>query len=206
MSIDALTSASAVDQEVLERLFTDAHTASVFAETPIEDEVLEHLHALTRMPPTAMNIQPLRIVWVRSAEGQERLASFMNENNSAKTAAAPLVAVLAYDLNWHEHLATLAPFRLEAKDSFAANEPLRSGMATLSAHMQAGYFLLAARTLGLDVGPMTGFDAAGIDREFLSEQGWRSFAVVNLGYPAADGAGYRPRGGRLGFDEQTLTV
>lgn len=190
----------------VEQLFTGAHTAQTFADLPVTAEQERAIHAMMRMPPTAMNTQPLRILWVRSPEARERLGALMSQGNRAKTLAAPLTAVLAYDLNWHQHLATLAPFRADAKADFEANEPLRSGMAQLSAHLQAGYFLLAARAVGLDVGPMSGFNRAGVDREFLAENGWHSFVIVNLGHPAAGGGDYRERQGRLSFEEQTLTV
>jgi 3-hydroxypropanoate dehydrogenase len=195
-----------LDEVALGQLFTQAHTANSFDETPVSDEVLERLHELTVMPPSAMNIQPLRILWVRSPEAQATLGALMGEGNRDKTLAAPLVAVLAFDAQWHEHLELLAPFRAAAKDTFAANEPMRVGMAKTNAAIQMGYFLLAARSLGLDVGPQAGFDAQGVDAAFFADNGWQSFAVVNLGYPAADGAGYRERQGRLEFGEQTLTV
>lgn len=206
MRIEATTVGTALDEHAVRQLFTGAHTAQTFAQTPVTQEQERAIHDMVRMPPTAMNTQPLRIVWVRSAEARERLGPLMSETNRAKTLAAPLTAVLCYDVNWHEHLATLAPFRLDAQAEFAANEPLRSGMAQLSAHLQAGYFLLAARAVGLDVGPMSGFDKAGVDREFLAQKGWRSFAIVNLGHPAPERSGYRDRQGRLSFEEQTLTV
>ncbi|WP_233556017.1 malonic semialdehyde reductase [Galactobacter caseinivorans] len=211
MSIESPTTAARaaraqLDSGAVEQLFTGAHTAAAFAPTPVTQEQQRAIHEMMRMPPTAMNTQPLRILWVRSPEARERLGALMSQPNRAKTLAAPLSAVLAYDVNWHEHLATLAPFRLDSQAEFAANEPLRTGMAQMSAHIQAGYFLLAARANGLDVGPMSGFDKSGVDREFLAEKGWHSFAVVNLGHPAADGAGYRDRQGRLSFEEQTLTL
>lgn len=209
-----MTSRSSIDAPVRERLstadidqlFAGAHTADVFADRPVDEHVLRELHSMLRMPPTAMNIQPLRVVWVRSPEARERLGECMSEGNRAKTLAAPLTAVLAYDVDWHEHLEVLAPFRLGSQAEFAANEPMRTGMAQLSAHLQAGYLLLAARALGLDVGPMGGFDKARVDREFFDGTGWHSFVVVNLGYPATEGSGYRPRQGRLSFEEQTRTV
>lgn len=195
-----------LDEEAIGLLFTDAHTANAFAPTEVSDEVLERLHGLTVMAPTAMNTQPLRILWIRSPEAKATVGALMGEGNREKTLAAPLVAVLAFDAAWHEHLETLAPFRAAAKDTFAANEPMRVGMAKTNAAIQMGYFLLAARGLGLDVGPQAGFDAKGVDEAFFTENGWQSFAVVNLGYPAADGAGYRERQARLGFAQQTLTV
>lgn len=200
------TALARLGEDELGALFTQAHTANAFAPTPVSDETLRELHELTKMPPSAMNSQPLRVLWVRSEAARERLGSFMSEGNRDKTAQAPLVAVLAYDARWHEYLETLAPFRASAKESIDANVGMRESMAKLNAAIQAGYFLLAARSLGLDVGPQGGFDHAGVDAAFFAENGWRSFAVVNLGYPAADGAGYRGRQGRLSYEEQTLTV
>lgn len=198
--------AAPLDEAQLDALFEGAHTAESFADREVPEEVLRRLQELTRMPPSAMNSQPLRILWVRSPEARAELVSHMGGNNKAKTLAAPLTAVLASSDRWHCHLPTLAPFRVKDMDSLEENEPMRRGLAHTSARIQAGYFLLAARALGLDVGPMGGFKQGEVDQAFFSENGWESFLVVNLGYPAPDGAGYRPRQGRLNFEEQTLTV
>jgi len=107
----------------------------------------------------------------------------MNEGNQAKTASAPAVAVLAVDTQFHEHIPTLLPFKPELKDVFAANEAMRTTSGTFNATLQAGYFILSVRAHGLAAGPMSGFDAAGIDAEFFSDGRWHAILVVNIGRP-----------------------
>ncbi|NVM99742.1 malonic semialdehyde reductase [Arthrobacter sp. SDTb3-6] len=185
-------------------LFLEARTANSWAEDEIPAETLEAVYALTRMAPTAMNIQPLRVLWVRSAEARERLVAHMADGNKAKTLTAPVVAVLSYDTDWHELLPTTAPHAAGMVPTFAANDALRQGMAANNAHIQAGFFIVAARAAGLAAGPMTGFDAAGVDAEFNEGSSRKAFMVVNLGKP--NGMVDRARLHRLEFDAATATV
>ncbi|WP_227878468.1 malonic semialdehyde reductase [Arthrobacter dokdonensis] len=193
-----------VDADAAAALFLDARTANSWAEGEIADETLEAVYALARMAPTAMNIQPLRITWVRSAEARERLVAHMSDGNKAKTLNAPLVAVLSYDTDWHELMPTTAPHAAGMVPTFAANDALRQGMAVNNAHIQAGFFIMAARAAGLAAGPMAGFDAAGIDTEFNEGTQRKAFLVVNLGRP--NGIVDRARLHRLEFDAATATV
>ena len=162
-------------------LFTGARTANSFAPTPVTDAELDGIWDLAKWPPTAANTQPLRVLYVRTAQGRERLVRHMNDGNKAKTATAPAVAVLAVDTQFHEHIPQLLPFRPELKDAFAANDTMR-----FSGALQAGYFLLAVRAHGLAAGPMAGFDAAGLDAEFFPDGRWKSVLVVNIGHPGPD--------------------
>lgn len=164
-------------------LFTEARTANTFAATPVSDEELAAIWELAKWAPTAANTQPLRVVFVRTPEGKARLVEHMNEGNQAKTAAAPAVAVLALDSQFHEHIPTQLPFRPELKDVFEANEAMRTSTGSYNAALQAGYFLLAVRAAGLAAGPMAGFDAAGLDADFFPDGRFHSTLVVNIGHP-----------------------
>jgi 3-hydroxypropanoate dehydrogenase len=132
------------------------------------------------------------VLYVRPGEGRERLVKFMSDGNKAKTEAAPAVAVLAVDTRFHEHIPTVFPMRPEMKDFFDANEALRETGGKFNAALQAGYFILAVRALGLAAGPMTGYDAAGLDAEFFPGGRYKSILVVNIGHP-----GENPWFGRL---------
>jgi 3-hydroxypropanoate dehydrogenase len=167
-------------------LFTGARTANSFAPTPVTDAELDGIWDLAKWPPTAANTQPLRVLYVRTPEGRERLVRHMNDGNKAKTATAPAVAVLAVDTQFHEHIPQLVPFRPELRDAFAANDTMRTETMRFSGALQAGYFLLAVRAHGLAAGPMAGFDAAGLDAEFFPDGRWTSVLVVNIGHPGPD--------------------
>jgi 3-hydroxypropanoate dehydrogenase len=164
-------------------LFTEARTANTFASTPVTDDQLAEIWELARWAPTAANIQPLRILYVRPGDGRDRLVEHMSEGNQAKTASAPAVAVLALDTEFHEHIPALLPFRPELKDVFAANDAMRNDTGRFNAALQAAYFLLSVRAHGLAAGPMGGFDGPAIDAEFFPDGRWRSILVVNIGHP-----------------------
>ena len=165
-------------------LFTEARTANAFSSTPVTDEELAEIWELAKWPPTAANTQPLRVLYVRTADGKERLLKHMNEGNRDKTASAPAVAVLALDTSFHEHIPQLFPHNPGFKDAFAANEAMRTQVGTFSASIQVGYFLLAVRALGLAAGPMAGFDRDGLDADFFGDGRFTSLLVVNIGHPA----------------------
>lgn len=175
-----------VDENALAALFTAARTANTFAPTPVSDQQLTDIWELARWAPTGANTQPLRVVFVRTEAGRQRLVAHMNEGNKAKTASAPAVAILAVDTRFHEHMGTLLPFKPELGQLYATNEAIRSSTAQLNATLQAGYFILAVRARGLAAGPMSGFDAAGLDADFFPEGQWRSLLVINIGYPGQD--------------------
>jgi 3-hydroxypropanoate dehydrogenase len=167
-------------------LFTDARTANSFAPTPVTDAELNEIWELAKWPPTAANIQPLRVLYVRPGPGRDRLVEHMADGNKAKTASAPAVAVLALDTQFHEHIPAVMPYKPELKDVFEANETMRTETGRFSAALQAGYFLLAVRAHGLAAGPMGGFDAAALDADFFPDGRWRSILVVNIGHPGQD--------------------
>lgn len=195
-----------IDAATADLLFREARTVNAFADEAVPDEKVEAAYDLVRWGPTAMNTLPLRLFLVRDAAARARLVSHLGEGNQAKTLAAPLTIVAAADSNFHEHLAVLAPHMEGARERFdVAGEEVRTGMARTSALLQVGYFIVGLRAVGLHVGPMGGFDAAGVDEEFFAENGWKSLVVLNVGSPAAEGASY-PRQTRLRFDEVSRTV
>ncbi len=209
MSLDIATEPDlykelAVDSNAAAALFLDARSANQWSPAEITEETLQAVYALTKMGPTAMNIQPMRIMWVRSPSARERLVAHMSEGNKVKTLAAPMVAVLSFTTEWHELLPTTAPHMTKMMTNFAANAETRRTMATTNAHLQAGYFIVAARAAGLAAGPMTGFDAAAVDNEFNANSGHQSFMVVNLGRPS-DVSG-RARLPRLDFNIATVSL
>ncbi|MFE9180576.1 malonic semialdehyde reductase [Streptomyces sp. NPDC007126] len=165
-------------------LFTDARTAYSFADTPVDDATLTSVWELARWAPTAANTQPLRVLYVRTAEGKERLLPHLDEGNRPKSASAPVVAVLAVDHRFHEHLPHVLPVRPGMKEYFESEPAQREAITSFNGPLQAGYFILAVRALGLAAGPMAGFDPAGIDKEFFADGDWHSLLVVNIGHPA----------------------
>ncbi|QHG85529.1 malonic semialdehyde reductase (plasmid) [Rhodococcus rhodochrous] len=173
----------AVDEHALEALFFSARTANTFAPIPVSDQQLADIWELARWAPTGANMQPLRVVFVRTDAGRARLTAHMYEGNKAKTASAPAVAILAIDTRFHEYMSALLPFKPEVAQLYASNEALRDASARLNAALQAGYFILAVRARGLAAGPMSGFDAASLDAEFFPDGRWRSLLVVNIGRP-----------------------
>jgi 3-hydroxypropanoate dehydrogenase len=175
----------ALDEAGRELLFTAARTANTFAPVPVSDDELRGIWDLAKWPPTASNTQPLRVLFVRPGPGRDRLVGHMADGNQAKTAAAPAVAVLAVDTEFHDHIPTVLPFRPELREVFAANEAQREATAQFNAVLQAGYFILAIRAYGLAAGPMAGFDRAGIDADFFPDRRWRSILVINIGHPGA---------------------
>jgi 3-hydroxypropanoate dehydrogenase len=173
-----------IDAEARAALFTDARTAYSFAETPVDDEALTAIWELARWAPTAANTQPLRVLYVRTPEGKERLLPHLDEGNRPKSASAPVVAVLAVDRRFHEHIPQILPIRPEMKEHFESEPAQREAITAFNGPLQAGYFILAVRALGLAAGPMGGFDPAGIDKEFFADGDWTSILVVNIGHPA----------------------
>ena len=177
-----------------EQLFTDAHTAYAFTSEGVPDSQLEEIYELMKFAPTPMNSQAFRVLFIRTDEGKRRLIPHLAEMNRPKSESAPVVAVLAYDSDFHEHLPHVWPPNPNAKDSHA--DPVkRAASAKEIATLQAGYFIMAVRAVGLDAGPMAGFSREGVDAEFFAESTWRSLYVVNIGHAAPEGI--RPRNPRL---------
>ncbi|MGH3365266.1 MAG: malonic semialdehyde reductase [Nocardioidaceae bacterium] len=178
-----MTNALELSPEAQALLFRDARTANSFTDEPVTDEQVAAIYDLTKYAPTAMNTQPLRIVLVREGDARERLLKHMADRNRDKTANAPLVAILAADTDFHEHLPRTFPHFPGAKDLFA-DDGAREQAARFNATLQVGYFLLGVRAAGLAAGPMGGFDAEGLDSAFFEGTTLRSLLVVNIGKPA----------------------
>ena len=182
----------------LAQLFTEARTHNAFRDKPVPNELLKQAVELARMGPTAANQQPLRVLFLRSKEAKERLRPALNPGNVEKTMAAPIVAVTAYDVEFYEHLPFLFP-HADAKSWFSGNAEFAARSAFQNGTLQVGYFILALRSLGLDAGPMTGFDAAKADAEFFPDGKVRSNVLINIGY--GDETKLFPRSPRLSFEQ-----
>ncbi|MFI9361041.1 malonic semialdehyde reductase [Kitasatospora sp. NPDC053057] len=200
MTTDALV----LDAAAQDLLFREARTANTFTDEPVTEEQVQAIYDLVKYGPTAFNQQPLRVVLVRSAEGRERLVQHLMDGNKAKTAAAPLVAILAADNEFHEELPTQFPHFPQAKDVFFSERAVREQSAKLNGALQAAYFIIGVRAAGLAAGPMTGYDAEGINKEFFGDGEHSVLAVVNIGKPGEDA--WFPRSPRLEYDQVVTTV
>jgi 3-hydroxypropanoate dehydrogenase len=187
-----------------EQIFTDRHTAYRFDGAPVSDEELTRIYELAKFTPSAMNGQPLRVVFVRTEAGKQRLVPLLAEGNQAKSESAPVVAILAADTEFHVNLPVTNPQMEGAKEWLDSDPDTRAAIANNNGWLQAGGFILAVRALGLDAGPMTGFDNAGVDAEFFAGTSLRSIMVVNIGHVAEGGK--FPRNPRLGFDQAVTLV
>ena len=182
----------------LDQLFTEARTRNAWSDRPVSEDLLRRLYDLTKFGPTAVNATPARFVFITSPEAKARLSPLMSEANRAKTLQAPVNVIIAQDLAFADTLPVLFPHAPGAKDWFADPAAARE-TAFRNASLQGGYFLLAARALGLDVGPMSGFDAAGVKAEFFAGTTVEPNFIVNLGYGTDDNL--FPRSPRLSFEE-----
>jgi 3-hydroxypropanoate dehydrogenase len=178
----------ALDPAAQDLLFRSARTANTFTDEPVTPEQIRAVHELIRYGPTAYNSQPLRIVLIRSTAARDRLLPHLSSGNRAKTGAAPLVAILAADSEFHEHLPRLNPDRPHVRDYYTGpeNDAARLAQARFNAAVQIGYFIVGVRAAGLAAGPMAGFRPAGVDAEFFPDGRLRSLLVVNLGRPGPD--------------------
>ncbi len=192
-----------LDPAAQDLLFREARTANTFTDEPVTEEQVQAIYDLVKYGPTAFNQTPLRITLVRSAEARERLVKHMAEGNRAKTATAPLVAILSADNEFHEELPVLFPAFPQAKDVLFAERASREGSATLNAALQAAYFIVGVRAAGLAAGPMTGFDHEGVRKEFLDDD-HTPLMIVNIGKPGPDA--WYPRSPRLAYEDVVTTV
>jgi 3-hydroxypropanoate dehydrogenase len=202
-----------VNDETLDRLFREARTHNAWLDRPVSDEVLRQLYDLLKWGPTSANCCPARILFLRTPEAKERLRPALSPGNVEKTMAAPVTAIIGYDERFYEKLPQLFPHNPGMRDLFANSPQLAEVTAFRNGTLQGGYLILAARSLGLDCGPMSGFDNAKVDAEFFSAsaEGVESAAEVpatccvksnflcNLGY--GDPTKLYPRSPRLSFDE-----
>jgi nitroreductase len=194
---------STLPKDTLARLFYDARSHNGWLDRPVSQVTLRELHDLLKWGPTSANCSPLRVIFVQSPSAKERLVSCVMPGNVEKTRSAPVTAILAHDLAFPDSLPKLFP-HMDARSWFAGNQPLIEATAFRNSSMQGGYFILAARALGLDCGPMSGFDAEAVNREFLAGTTWKVNFLCNLGY--GDHAKLFPRSPRLAFDEACRIV
>lgn len=188
-----------LDAAALDVLFHEARTHNVWLDKPVEPDVLRQLYALARMPPTAANSQPLRLVFVTSREAKERLKPTLSPGNVDKTMGAPVTVIVAWDTEFHEKMPKLFPARDMKTQFLGMPAEARQKMAFMNSTLQGAYLILAARSLGLDCGPMAGFDSAKVDAAFFPDGRWKSNFLLNLGY--GDPARLYPRNPRLDFEE-----
>ena len=172
----------ALSTDAQELLFSQARTANTFSPEPVTDEQVKALYELAKWGPTSMNTQPMRLVLARSAEAKDKVINNLFDGNKPKATMAPLVAVIAADLDFHETLPEVFPIFPGAKDLFA-DESYRTQFAISQAWLQAGYFILGVRSLGLAAGPMLGGNMAGIDADLLAGTRLRALMVMNIGKP-----------------------
>ena len=199
MAYDAVTQRDApLSDAALSQLFTEARTRNAWSDRPVAPELLHKLYDLTKFGPTAVNATPARFLFITSPEAKARLAPLMAEGNRAKTLQAPVNLIIAQDIDFHHHLDTLFPHAPGAKDWFG-EEAGRRETAFRNASLQGGYLTIAARALGLDVGPMSGFDAAGVKAEFFPDSNVEPNFIINLGYGTDENL--FPRSPRLSFDQ-----
>lgn len=184
--------------EALDRLFLDARTQNKWADRDVPDALLRELADLMKMGPTAANACPARIVFVKSAAAKKTLEPLLSEGNRAKTMQAPVVAIIGMDLEFHEKLPFLFP-HADARSWFAGNEAAIRDTAFRNSSLQGAYLILAARALGLDCGPMSGFDAAGVEAAFFPGGKVKANFICALGY--GDPAGLFPRSPRFAFED-----
>jgi 3-hydroxypropanoate dehydrogenase len=192
-----------LDSAALDQIFRAARSTHAFTAQPVTDETIREIFELLKWGPTAWNGQPGRFVFVRSPEAKARLAPAMSSSNRAKTLAAPLTAIVAYDMRFFDRLSELSPGS-SAPELLARETALAETTAFRNGTLQGAYLILAARALGLAAGPMSGFNAEAINREFLTGTSWRANFLVNLGYP--DRSEARPRAARVSFEESVRIV
>lgn len=187
-----------VSDEALETLFRGARSQNAWTDQKVSDVTIQALYDILKWAPTSANCSPARFVFLTSAEAKERLKPHLLDQNVEKTMTAPVTVIIGHDLDFPNHLPVLFP-HADAKSWFEGNEPLIEETAFRNGTLQGGYLILAARALGLDCGPMSGFDQAGVDKEFFVGTRTKSNFLCNLGY--GDPSGLFPRSPRLGFDE-----
>ena len=168
--------------DALDQLFREARSYNGWIAKPVSDEQLHAIYDLMKMAPTSANMQPARIVWVRSQEAKDKLAALASEGNRAKITSAPVTAIIGYDIDFHDELPWLFP-HTDARSWFTGDEAKREENAFRNSSLQGAYLMLAARALGLDCGPMSGFDNAAVDKEFFADEPrHRSNFICSIGY------------------------
>ncbi|QHI98572.1 malonic semialdehyde reductase [Xylophilus rhododendri] len=189
---------SALDTAALATLFTEARSQNAWTSEPVSDDTVRRLYELVKFGPTSANCSPARFVFVRSPQGKQLLASALSKGNLEKTMTAPVTVIVAWDREFYEELPKLFPHG-DARSWFTGSPAVAHETAFRNASLQAGYLILAARALGLDAGPMSGFEKDKVDAAFFAGTTWTANLLINLGH--GDQAKVFGRLPRLGFDE-----
>jgi 3-hydroxypropanoate dehydrogenase len=192
-----------LDDAALNGLLRDARTHYRWTDQPVTDDELRALFDMTKMGPTSANSAPARFVFLRTQDAKEKLRPALSAGNVEKTMSAPVVVIVAYDPKFYDYLPRLFP-SADAKSWFAGNPALAEETAFRNGTLQGAYMILAARALGLDCGPMSGFDKAKVDAAFLSDRGWKANFLINLGH--GDPSEPWERAPRLWFDEASILL
>ena len=187
-----------LEAQSLAQIFTEARTHNVFLDKPVSEELLRRAVELAKLGPTSANQSPLRVLFLRSQSARERLRPALSPGNLDKTMAAPVVAIAAYDEQFYEHLPFLFP-HADARSWFASDPQKAARAAFQNGTLQVAYLIIALRAVGLDTGPMTGFDNAKVDAEFFPEGNVKSNVLINIGY--GDHDKLFPRSPRFSFDQ-----
>jgi 3-hydroxypropanoate dehydrogenase len=194
---------TAVSNDSIDQIFREARTHNVWLPRPVSSEVLRHVYQLAAFGPTSANTTPARFVFLTTPEAKERLRPALAPLNVEKTMAAPVTVIIAWDTEFYEKLPKLFPHK-DMRSMFLGNADLIEATAFRNSSLEGGYFILAARALGLDCGPMSGFDAGKVNAEFFPDGKWKSNFLCNLGY--GDHAKLSPRNPRLPFNEACLVL
>jgi 3-hydroxypropanoate dehydrogenase len=192
-----------VSNDCIDQIFREARTHNSWLAEPVSPELLRQAYELASLGPTSANTTPARFVFLTTREAKERLLPALAPGNVEKTMAAPATVIIAWDTKFHEKLPKLFPQR-DMRSVFHGNPDLIEATAFRNSSLEGAYFILAARALGLDCGPMSGFDAAKVNTEFFPEGEWKSNFLCNLGY--GDPTKLFPRNPRLSFDEACLIL
>jgi 3-hydroxypropanoate dehydrogenase len=194
---------TSISQDALDQLFREARTHSTWLPEPVPVELLRKAYELARLGPTSANSAPARFVFLTTPGAKARLKPALASGNVDKTMAAPVTVIVAWDTEFHERLPKLFP-QADMRSYFVGNKPLIDETAFRNSSLQAAYFILAARALGLDCGPMSGFDADKLNAEFFPDGKWMVNLLCNLGY--GDPSKLHPRNPRLSFEEATMIL
>lgn len=192
-----------ISEDSLNQIFFKARTHRAFSNEPIDDRVLHQIYDILKWGPTSANCCPMRLVFVKSPESKQRLIECLDKGNIPKVQSAPVTAIIAMDMEFYEKMPKLAP-HADLRSYFAGNPKLIEETAFRNSSLQGAYFLIAARAVGLDCGPMSGFDNAKLDAAFFADTKWKSNFLCNLGY--GDATQLKPRQPRLGFEEACLVL
>ena len=192
-----------ISREALDQLFREARTYSTWLPEPVPEELLRKAYELARLGPTSANASPGRFVFLTSSDAKARLKPVLAAGNVDKTMAAPVTVIIAWDTEFHENLPRLFP-QFDMRSYFVGNHTLINETAFRNSSLQAAYFILAARALGLDCGPMSGFNADKLNAEFFPDGKWKVNLLCNLGY--GDPSKLRPRNPRLNFEEASVIL